>query len=154
MNQLYELSTPNIFRHFNKMNITIRLEAKDKKEATDRFYEYLDERFQYAPDIISIKELKNEKIALLDIAELWYAKNFDNTPKNLFDKIVLFVDYNIDRTPKNTADFIKHLSSQYNNEISEETYNHIIYMLETTPDSTMINSFYAIRDLSWYYIFR
>jgi len=52
------ISTPNVFKHVNGDEITLEVIAKDIDEATEKFYTYLMEEFNYEPDLISIKRLQ------------------------------------------------------------------------------------------------
>lgn len=52
------ISTPNVFKHVNGDEITFEVIAKGIDEATEKFYTYLMEEFNYEPDLISIKRLQ------------------------------------------------------------------------------------------------
>lgn len=53
----FQVSTPNVFRFLDGDSITRTYKAKSGKEAVDKFYRWIENKYGYSPEIVAYKEI-------------------------------------------------------------------------------------------------
>lgn len=53
----FTISTPNVFKFLDGTEIKKTYKAKNKSEACDKFYIWIESKYNYSPDLVSIKEI-------------------------------------------------------------------------------------------------
>jgi len=54
----YVVSTPNVFNFWPEESIRKTFKAHNQKEAVDLFYLWLEDKYNYCPEIVSISKEK------------------------------------------------------------------------------------------------